>query len=253
MAPPAAMNVLARTRDAARGRIGAAGVQADAGERGDAVSLLFEGPCARARQQRRTTIQRRRNRRHQHRLLGVGRTAHAAVADVPAAFYVAPDRAGREAQRLGAAAQGIVVFVGFDRPRGDVEPRFHALEPRCEIGRSKAGDAEFTRPVVECCGRRAEARRPVHGRAAADAASLQDVDRLVASLAAGGFLVQLRIGLGFAHAKVRRGHQRPFLDQHHPQSGVAQDLRGGAAAGAGADDRDVGLEGQIRAERRRRR
>ena len=137
IAPPAAMNVFARTL--MRRAVGSV----PRASRPTQSSAVMRSPCCSKRprpcprHQRRTAIQHRGNGRHEHRLLGVGRTAHAAVADVPAAFHVAPDRAGRDAQRLRAAAKHVVVRVGLDRPGGNVEPRFHAFEPRCEIGRGE--------------------------------------------------------------------------------------------------------------------
>ena len=74
---------------------------------------------ARARDQRRAAIERARDRRDQHRLLGVGRAAHAAVAEVPAALDVAPDRRRGDAELRGAARERRVVRVGRDVPRRD--------------------------------------------------------------------------------------------------------------------------------------
>ena len=47
--------------------------------------------------------------------------------------------------------------------------------------------------------------------------------------------------------------QRAFLDQHDAQSGLGEDLRGGAAAGAGADDGDVRVEREVVGRRATRR
>ena len=99
--------------------------------------------------------------------------------------------------------------------------------------------------------RRAERARPVDRRAAADASPLENVDRLVPGLACRRILIQVRVGLGFVHAEVARGAQRSFLDQNHAQAGVAERLGGDPAARAGADNDDVGLEGQVAQQRRR--
>ena len=102
--------------DPARRRIGAASIEPDAVERAHAAVRVREGPRPRARDKRRAARERLGNRRHQHRLLGVGRAAHAAIADVPAALDVATDCADAQSQRLRAAAQHVVVLVGLDRP-----------------------------------------------------------------------------------------------------------------------------------------
>ena len=120
-------------------------------------------------------------RGHQHRLLGVGRAAHPAGAEVPAALDVALDGRGGDAEPRGAATQQVVVLVGRREPGADVQAPFGLLEVRRELRRrSKSASAEVLSPVVQRCGRRAERTGPVDGRGAADAAPLQDVDRLVA-------------------------------------------------------------------------
>lgn len=78
----------------------------------DALALEAETLGARMHEQARAQRQRRRDRRHQHRLLGVGRAAHAAIAEVPAAVHVAPDGGRGDAQRRRATAQQVVVFIG---------------------------------------------------------------------------------------------------------------------------------------------
>jgi hypothetical protein len=57
-----------------------------------------------ARDQGRAMVERRRNRRHQHRLLGIRRAAHAAIAQVPAAVDVAADEAGLDAEFIRTAS-----------------------------------------------------------------------------------------------------------------------------------------------------
>ena len=127
---------------------------------------------------------------------------------------------------------------------------------RCSIRSNQGGrpprrgrDTPFFSQWREGRLRGAEAGGPVDGGRAADAAALQDVDRLVAGLARRRFLVQGRVGLGFAHLEVARGFQRAFLDQHHRKAGQRQDFGGDAAAGAAADDGDVGLDAAVGRER----
>ena len=237
-------------RDTTRGGIGAARVETDARERADPVVGMLERKCARARQQRCTALERGGDRRYQHRLLGVGRATHAAIADVPAALDVATDRADADPQCLRAATQRVVVLVRRDRPRRDVETPLSAIEPGREIVGAEPDEAECAHPMLERGDRGAEARRPVDRRAAADAATLQNVDRVVLRLATGRLLVELRIRFGLAHAKVGRAGERSLLDHDDRQAGLGQDLGGGAATGPRADDRDVGLELAILGEGR---
>ena len=82
---------------------------------------------------------------------------------------------------------------------------------------AKPAESEFARPMLERRGGRPKARRPVHRRAAADAASLQYVDRLVVALARGGFLVELRIGLAL-RACESRTKSRAVLPRSSPRS-----------------------------------
>ena len=136
----------------------------------------------------------------------------------------------------------LIVGIGCDRPWGDAEPCLHLLEPGTKIGGSESLDAEFVPPVIERRVWSAKAGRPIDRGSPADTASLKDVDRFVLGLSARRFLVELRIGLGFEHVKVRGSRQRTFLDKHDLESGTAQYFRGGAAARAGTYDGDVGVE-----------
>ena len=43
--------------------------------------------------------------------------------------------------------------------------------------------------------------------------------------------------------------QRPFLDDHDGEPGLREDLGGDAAAGAAADDHDIGFQGEVAIER----
>ena len=191
----------------------AARVHRRARERRHAVAAVREGERTRTRHENRTTIECGRHGRHEHRLFRIGRTAEAAITQVPATFDVAPDRRDRNAEFRRAARERLVVRVRRDFPRRDREPCFHSLEPRREIGRREAFEAVRALPARERRGRRAERARPVDRRSAADAATLQDADRLVLRLAGGGFLVERRIRFGLAHPEVGGRRERPFLHE----------------------------------------
>src|SRR5258706_10729637 len=95
----------------------------------DAIAARLERDDAGAMDEGGALRKRTGQGRHQHRLLGVGRTPHAAVAEVPATLDVAPDRRRRDAELFAAAAKGLVVLVGRDRPWSDRQALLHALEP----------------------------------------------------------------------------------------------------------------------------
>jgi len=166
------------------------------------------------------------------------------------AYSRALARAGDDAARCRAPGERRVVLVRRQSPRRDRQPRLHLLEPRRHCLRCVAGESMVTDPVQEGALRCAERGRPIDRRTAADAAPLQDVDRLVGGLARRGFLVEIRIGLGLAHAEVRRRAQRALLDDRHRQSRPRERIGGNAAAGAAADDRHVALERCIAAGER---
>ena len=190
-------------RDAQFGAVGAT-VDADrpAPQGLDFSALDVEAFGAGLHQQRGTLVERGGDRRHQHRLLGIGRAAHAAGAEVPAGFDVAANQRGFDAQLQRAAPQGFVVRVRCDRPVADRKPPLDLFEPGRHRRRVEILEAEFLAPEGQCRLRRAEAAGPVDGGAAADAAALQDVDRLVGGLAAGAFLIKGRIGFGLELAEV---------------------------------------------------
>ena len=201
--------------------------------------------------ERRAIGERGGNRRDQHRLLGVGGTAHAAVTQVPAADDVAADRRRGNADALGTARQRFVVGVGSDFPGSDGKARFHLREPRGHVVHRESAQSEFALPPGERGRRRAKGAGPVDGRAAAHAATLQDVDRLVACLARGGFLIQVRIGFRFTHPEIGGPLEGPLLQHDHLEPGLGENFRRCAAAGTAADDRDVGIERDVLRERRR--
>ncbi len=153
--------------------------------------------------------------------------------------------------RLAPRASASLFAFGASFPWPDGKLRFHLGEERCEIGRREAIDRVMLRPPRERRLGRAERARPVDRRAAADAAPLQDVDRLVLRPAAGGFLVELRIGFRFAHPKIGRGPERALFQQHDGKAGGRQYPGGRSAAGAGADDGDIAVVFRVVGQERR--
>ncbi len=216
----------------------------------DPVARGDEALDARAMHEGRAAVERRGDRRHQHRLLRVRGAPHAAVAEVPAAADVAPDGGGGNAEPLAAPAEDVVVLVGRDRPGRDREPLLHAREPRGELRLARARRGR---------GRRASARAFAGGVrklevqfTVVEPPTLRPCrigDRLVLRLPPGRFLVELRVGLALAHAEIARALERPFLDDHHREPRLGEDLGRHAAARAAADDQDVGLERQVAIER----
>ena len=208
-------------------------------QRGDAALLQFEPRDACQGEQHRAAVERGGNRRHQHRLLGIGRAAEATGAEVPAALDVALDRRRGDGEFERTFAQQFVVLVRCGQPRADVEALFGAQEPGRQVVVGELRQAEVLAPVRQRGRGRAKRARPVDGGRATDAAALQDVDRLVGRLAAGRLLVQRRVGLGFELSKVAARLQRAFFDDDELQACRTEQLGGDTRAGAAADDGDV--------------
>src|SRR6266850_1013209 len=129
--------------------------------RDDAIAVDHEPRHLRAVHQRGAPIERGGNRRDQHRLLGVGGTTHAAIAEVRAALHVALDHRGGNADLFAATPQQVIVLVGRDRPGCNAQALFDALEPGLELGLSHRLQPELVAPIRKSAGRRAEARSPV--------------------------------------------------------------------------------------------
>ena len=215
----------------------------------NASALDRESFRARVMHEHRAAIECRRNRRHEHRLLRVGRTAHAAVAEIRAAFHVARHDAGRNAERSCTALQHRVVRVGRDVPRSDGEPALDAIEPRREQFRRVFAQTVVLAPVCQRPRGRAKAARPIHDRRSTDRAALQYRDRAVFGFARGRLLIECRIGFALEHVKIARTLQRTFLDHHDAQAGACERLGRGRTAGAGSDDDRVGVELQVAVQR----
>ena len=202
------------------------------------------------RDQQRTARQRSRDSGDEHRLLGAGRTAHAAIADIPAATDIARNDMGRYADFFGPLGKKIVVLVRLEWPGTNTEPMFHRGEPRGHRIRRQLLEPQHFLPIAEGRCRRAEAAGPVDGGRTSDAAPLQNIDGLVGSLARGRFLIQLRIGFGFAHAEIAGGLQGALLNEDDLEPGIGQQFGGNAATGATADDQNIGFQRQVTLQRR---
>ena len=198
---------------------------------------------AQAVQQRRTVGQRRRNRRHQHRLLGIGRAAIAAIAGIQAALDVARDDVRLPSQRLAATLQDAVVLVRCQAARGNGEALLHPGKPGRHLFFAVAHHAMLRGPVGEGLIRGAKTRSPVHRGGAANTATLQDRNGAVRCGASGTFLVEVAVSARFVHVlEMVRGLERTFLDHDDLESGQTQNFSRHTAAGTGTDDGDVRLK-----------
>ena len=223
----------------------AALVQPQAFDAGDLAAADLQLVGTRQIEQLAALVEGGRNGGDQHRLLGVGRTAHAAVAQVPAAAHIARDDFPVIAELVAAAADHIIVGIRRDGPGRDAQTLLHLLEPGRHLGGAVALHAIGLGPVLQGAFRCAEAGGPVDQGGAAHGTALHDGDGAVLAHPSHAFLIQRAVGLGFLHLEVGTGLERAFLDQQDLEAGRAEDLRGGAATGAGADDGDIGFQGQV--------
>src|SRR2546423_13551271 len=104
------------------------------------------------------------------------------------------------------------------------------------------GKGETIAPEYERGRGRAEWACPVARRGTADAAALQDGDRLVARLASGTLLVQAWVGVAFPLPKIAAALQRSFLDQHDVETRLRHQLGRDACACTGANDDDIAAQ-----------
>ena len=99
-------------------------------ERCHAVALEAQTPGTQSRVECCTPLQRRRQGGHQHRLLGIGRATHAAVAKIPTALDVALNMAEIDAKFFGTTNQDIVVGIGRHIPGTYRKLALHRRKPR---------------------------------------------------------------------------------------------------------------------------
>ena len=231
--------------DAAPVRLHAAFVHAQTVQTDDPLAVHQQAFGAGEIEQFATLVQQRRNAGDQHRLLGVGWAAHAAVAEVPAATHVARDHCPVLTEAFTAALQYRVVGIRRHGPGRDAEALLHAFEPELQCLDRKSADAVLAGPVLQRLRWCAKARGPVHQRGAADRTTLQDGDGAILAGAADGFLIERAVGAGFLHVEVAAGTQRAFFDEQHLVARGAQHFRTGGATCAAADDGNVGFQGQI--------
>jgi hypothetical protein len=150
--------------------------------------------------------------------------------------------ADRNAELRGTGGEERIVRVRRRIPGTHPQLVLHDREPRAHRLGAQLVQTVVALPEVEDLGRRAKAAGPIHRRRTADAAALQNVDRLVGRLARRRFLVQLGIGLAFKHIEVARRAQRPLFDKDDAQTGSAEQIGGNAAAGTSTDDHHIGVD-----------
>ena len=177
------------------------------GERCDLSVGQFEPFRARLHQQRGPFVQCGWNRGHQHRLLGIGGQPRP-QGQVPAALDVARNGGGLNAETGRTASQQVVVFVRRCQPGADVQTAFGLAEIRRQRFAGEVAQAKPVLPELQRCGRCPEGTGPVDGGGAAHTAALQDVDRLVFSLAGGAFPGTGTVGHRLLLGKVRTAAQR---------------------------------------------
>lgn len=90
-----------------------------------------------------------------------------------------------------------------------------------------------------------KARGPVHQRGAAHGAALQDGNGAILAHAPQPFLVKAGVGFALQQVEIAAGLQGAFFDQQYLETGSAEHLRTGGAAGTTADHGNVGLQKQV--------
>ena len=153
-----------------------------------------------------------------------------------------------EAEIKGAEAAAEQETVEIDLV--DVQPALDLVPVRREVRLRHLRQAEAGPPDRERRLGRPERRRPVHERAAADAAPLKDRDREVVRRAVAVLLVELRVRDVLPQLEVLARLRAPLLEDHDARARRRELPRGHGAAGAGADDADVRLERQVAADLR---
>jgi hypothetical protein len=181
----------------------------------------------------------------QRRLLGVERTAHAAVAEARAALDVAPDQLRFPAQleravpQLAVVAVDVVLIAGTDR-----QALLDGREVGRQLGRVDDG-AVVARPQRQRAIGGTKRRRPVDGGSPAHGAALQDQDRQVVGRAVAVLLVQVGVGPRLLHVEVAPRMVRALFDDGDARAAFGQHGGGDAAAGAAADHDEVVLGGVV--------
>ncbi len=191
---------------------------------------------------------------HERRLLGVERTAEAAEAEARAALDAAADELGTPTELRGAVPELAVVAVDVVAVAGaDREALLDGREVRRQRRRVEAAHAVALGPQAQRRLGRAERRRPVHRRAAAHGAALQDHDREIVGGAVAVLLIERGIGPRLLHVEVPLRVVRALFDDGDVRAGLRERRGRDAAAGAAADDDKVHLDRVKRWERGARR
>ena len=181
----------------------------------------------------------------QHGLLAFGLAAGQAVPGERAFTNIAFERFHRPAQLVGAGADqlavaGDLVFLVFL----DGEVLFHPVEIRRQLFGGQIAEPEIPLPVLQNKVRGAEAHAAVHHRGAAHAGALQHQQVAAFVGLAAVVLVQGFQAFREALGKVFRGDIGPRFQNHHLLAAPGQLIAGHRAAGAGADDHHVRVQGQ---------
>ncbi|MNH00874.1 hypothetical protein D3C79_600800 [compost metagenome] len=95
----------------------------------DALAVMLEAFGPGQIQQLAALVEHGWNARHQHRLFGVDRATHAAIAKVPAPPDIARNHGPSVAEPFTPTAQYVVVGVWRHRPRRNAEVLLDAFEP----------------------------------------------------------------------------------------------------------------------------
>ena len=178
-------------------------------------------------------------------LLGVHRTTHPAVAGTQAAAHVAADRVHGPPELLATVVERPVVGVDLlEIDFLDPEPPLDLLEVGSQSLWRQHG-ALLVAPEGEHVVGSAEARGPVHHRAAADRASLQDRDGQIGGRPVPAVLVQPRIGGRLLHVELVLAVVAALLEHHHARPRLREARGDDRAAGPAPDDADVGREEQV--------
>ena len=182
---------------------------------------------------------------HQPALLGVVAASHAAKARPYAPLGVDHCRRGAPAELHGPVEDDPV--VGRVRVVGDLAGMHLALdlvEHRRQLGGTQPRDAEAGRPFIEHMVRRAQHDEPVHRRAAAHTAALEEREPLVRGRPEPLVGVEPLLCGPLEFVKGVPLHQRSLLEHRDLKAGLGEPSRGHPATRSGADHEHIGCPGQ---------
>jgi hypothetical protein len=123
-----------------------------------------------------------------------------------------------------------------------VDPIPDRVEALVELGAGPLLEAEALPPVVPDVIGRAEAPGVVHRRPATEAEAGQQPDALIRGRHAAAAEVEPGVAVELRAVEVLLAEVAAGLHEHHVEPRLGQHARGGAAAGARANDDDVAVE-----------